>query len=211
MESAQFLKIPRNIAGISYKDMRLYVRFLDLKAQNPDAGEFRIYHSNRTYQRDIKKMISKGWVTREGCRIKLKAYQHVWRSLGIEQQTVKGIRSFRYWKMSIENLPLQRKEYLKEIQDWIHRKIAERKTKQIRYAGNKRRTRGALKETGCKIDQATFSATSSAVLFGYKSTATGSKLRQKYFSLIPQAEDEKKQYWNEAKGRYQNHCRKIAL
>jgi hypothetical protein len=90
--------------------------------------------------------------------------------------------------------------------------MAERKRKQIYFAINGRgRRRKALNETGEIKNRATFSAKSSAILFGYKSPASGAKLREKYFSLLPQTGAEMKQFWNPTTGRYENHPRQIAL
>src|SRR5687768_14906759 len=70
--SADFIKCPVNIGDSlkkqsdtkAWKDFKLYVKYLDLKVQNPDCGTFHIEQSHRYYQRTIKQLIKKGWAQR---------------------------------------------------------------------------------------------------------------------------------------------------
>lgn len=204
---SEFIKVPVNIGEMlkdghkrkSWKDFKLYVKFLDLKVQNPNCGTFQIFHSHRYYQRVIKQLTARGWAWREGRKVFLKAYQHVWRDLGITRVNVARIERFKYWKIPISTFSEERKTYLKEIEDEIRKRITKRKLAQIRYA---------LKEMDT---QATFSAMSAGSTFGYRSPSTGSKLRQKYFSLVPTTPEESKPRFNKAHGRYEEPTRKIAL
>lgn len=201
-KQAEFVKCPVNIAGITYLDMRLYIKYLDLKAQNPDCGTFKIFHTKRSYQRDIKEMVERGWAMRDGNEIKLRAYQEVWRRLGIPQLRIKHINRYRYWKIPTENFLGERRKYLPELEEYIRKKMANRKLAQMRYA---------LKEQGVKTYQATFSAFSASLLFGYKSPSSGSNLRKKYFEVIPMTKEEAKPYFNIKNGRYEDPPKKIAL
>jgi hypothetical protein len=53
------------------------------------------------------------------------------------------------------------------------------------------------------VSQATFSAKSAGTLFGFTSAATGSKLRQKYFEVLPMTPEESKPRFNKQRGRYE--------
>lgn len=217
---AAFLKVPTNIGDVlkesagkgSWKDFKLYVRYLDVKAQNPNCGTFDIEVSPRYYQRLIKKLVERGWAWREGRTIKLKAYQAVWRSMNIQRVKIKKMSRFKYWKIPIDKFSVERrihdgkglsvKGYLKEIEDEIRKKIARRKRAQIAYA---------LKEKDRDTSRATFSAKSAASVFGYKSPQSGSKLRSKYFSVIPMTAEQAKPRFNKVRGRYEEPTKEIAL
>lgn len=203
---SDFIKIPVNIGDAlkdnyssRWKDFKLYCRFLDLKVQNPDCGTFSIEHTHRTYQRVIKALIKRGWAWREGRVIKLKAYQFVWRSIGINRVKVGNILKFKYWKISVSIFSEKRKDYLRQIENVIREKITSRKLAQIRYA---------LKAKGERTDQATFSAMSASSLFGYRNPSTGSKLRKKFFTVV---ETNSKPYFNVNRGRYEEPTKQIKL
>ncbi len=222
---SEFIKCPVNLADSlkdsaskkfkAWKDFRLYVQYLDLKAQNPNVGTFQIIHSHRYYQRTAKALIGRGWAWREGRTVHLKAYQHVWRSMGIPRVSNNGFWKFKYWKIPVSVFSEKRKfkdretgevkGYLKEIENEIRQRITKRKLAQIRYA---------LKAKGdglARVNQVTFSAMSAASLFGFTSPASGSKVRSKYFSLIPQTPEEAKPFFNKSKGRYEEHTKQIAI
>jgi hypothetical protein len=195
-----FLKYPVNFITKSYKDLRLYCRFLDFKAQNIQ-GEFSFDQIGQksSYYRDAKKLISKGWASKSRKKtISLRAYQHVWRSLGIQQVRSGKRMRYRYKKINVAKLELDRKTYLKQLEDIIRSQIANQKAAQIRWR---------LKQVHSKSNEATFSAKSAAGLFGYKSATSGSKLRKKYFKVndIPGL------YWSVLNKRYENHCSRIVL
>lgn len=199
---AQFIKVPRNIGDVlvdnGWKIFRLYCQFLDLKAQQPDIGVFKIEHSKRYYQRIVSKLIKSEWAWREGRTIHLKSYQHVWRSMGINR--IKG--KYKYWKLPVEQFSDELREYSQEIQIAIRAKITGRKLAQIRKA---------LKTKGERQSCVTFSAMSSSILFGYKSSSSGSKLRKKYFELIPLDPAVDKPYFDTKEGRFKEPTRRIAI
>jgi len=202
-----FIKCPVNISDSlrdksdrkSWKDFKLYVKYLDLKVQNPDCGTFQICHSHRYYQRVIKQLLAKGWAWKEGRAVYLKAYQWVWRDMGINRVQYKGYLKFRYWKIPTDGFSLERKAYLKEIETEIRKRIAKRKLAQFRYA---------LTE---KADKATFSAKSAGSQFGYKSPSTGSKLRKHYFSVVQVPAEQAKPRYNRDRGRYEEPTKQIAI
>jgi hypothetical protein len=177
------------------------VKFLDLKSQAPDLGTFKIFHSHRYYQRAVRSLEQRGWAWRENGEVRLRAYQFVWRSMGVERLRFgkRGVK-FRYWKIPVDGLSLERKGYLTELESWIRAKVAERKRSQLRHALNK---------TGQR--HATYAAKSVANLFGYRSPDTGSKLRKKYFEVLPMSTEEAKPRFNPVRGRYEEPCKKIAL
>lgn len=202
MRSADFLRVPVNIEGVPWRVFRLYIKYLDLKAQNPDAGTFKIYHSRRSYQRDIKAMIDRGWVWREDGAIKLRAYPFVWKDMGIQRVRVKNILRFKYWKIPLDGFSEMRNVYLREAEKEIRKRMAKRKGAQIRRA---------LSHKGIKNYQATFAGMSAALLFGYQSASTGSKLRKSFFEVLPQTPEEAKPYYSKVNGRWENRTKQIAL
>lgn len=204
MRSAEFLRVPVNIEGIPWRVFRLYVKYLDLKAQNPDVGTFRIFCARRSYQKAIKEMIARGWAFDRGRgEVKLRAYPCVWREMGVQQtRTKKGFLKYRYWKIPLDGFSDERKHYLREIEDKIRQRMATRKGAQIRRA---------LSHKGTSNDRATFAGMSAALLFGYQSASSGSKLRKTFFEVLPQTPEEAKPYFNKVTGRYENRTREIAL
>lgn len=202
--SAEFIKCPVNIGDCRtpWKDFRLYCKYLDLKAQNPNVGEFRIYCNHRYYQRTLKQLIQRGWALKVKTKIvRLKAYQHVWRDMGIVRINRDGIPRFQYWKIPTNIFADDRQTYLRQIEEEIRKRIAQRKRAQIRHALKK----------GDDKHQVTFAAKSASLLFGFRSCSTGSKLRQKYFDVLKQSDQESKPYFDQKEMRYKNQTKKIAL
>lgn len=222
-KKGEFVKCPVNIGDAltkqsnakSWKLFRLYVQYLDMKIQNPNVGTFKIEHSHRSYQRVIKKLIQKGWAIRKERTVYLRAYQYVWRDIGVTRcrDRKTKVERFRYWKIPVWKFLEEKryyldknsiKGYLKEIEDEIRKRISKRKLAQIRYA---------LKDQDEK--RARYSSRSAGSLFGYKSTSTGSKLRSKYFEVIePKTEEEKfkaRPRWNKAHGRYEEPTKEVAI
>lgn len=203
MKTAEFLRVPVNIEGVPWRVFRLYVKYLDLKAQNPDAGVFKIYHSRRSYQKAIKEMISKGWVFDRGRgEVKLRAYPFVWRQMGIQQLRFKNILKYRYWKIPVDLFSDERPKYLKQIEKEIRRRMAVRKAAQVRRA---------LSNKGTRDDSATFAGMSASLLYGYRSAHSGSKLRDFFFEVLPQTPEEAKPYFNKVRGRWENRTKRIDL
>lgn len=226
--SAEYIKCPVNIGDTlnlrstdsqPWRDFKLYVKYLDLKVQNPDCGTFRINYAHRYYQRTIKDLIKRGWAERRKRKIYLRAYQFVWRDLGISRVNVNGLMRYRYWKIPIKNLSMERVSYemktlhtssgiiskriktgyLRDIENEIRKRIAKRKRSQIAYALKERRT------------EEKFSAKSAACCFGYRSTSTGSRLRGEYFELVPMTKEESKPKFNKERGRFEEPTKRIVL
>ena len=151
----------------------------------------------------MKEMISKGWAFDRGRgEVKLRAYPFVWRQMGIQQLRFKNILKYRYWKIPIDGFSDDRPAYLREIEKEIRKRMAVRKGAQIRRA---------LQIKGTDNDRATFAGMSAALLFGYQSPSTGSKLRKSFFEVLPQTPEEAKPYFNRVNGRYENRTKQIAI
>ena len=217
----EFLKVPLNFEEVPWKLQRLYIKFLDCKAQNTEGvflnpSSRKYGASNRQYyRRIIKELINAGWASpcakTENGNISLRAYQFVWRKLGItrfekwdkskfKDHSRKSTGEFYcYFKIWISELQDKRKIYYKQIQEIIQKKLADRRRAQLKWRLNKK---------GKSIQEATFSSKSSAILFGYRSPATGSKLRKKNFSIIS---SEDKPFYNHINHRWENPTKKIAL
>lgn len=214
----EYLKVPTAFEGIPYKKQRLYIKYLDCKAQTTE-GVFKNTMSRKYnpkdrqhYRRICQELIKQGWASSiSKDTISLRRYQFVWRDLGIKRfnkwdgnQFKQPSRKasgqfFSYFKIPIDCLALDRKTYYKEILDIIHKRLADRRRNQTRWR---------LKQRGLESTEATFSGYSSALLFGYRSPATGSKLRKKHFSVIS---DNAKPYYNIVNHRWEEPTRKIAL
>ncbi len=217
-KEVSFLKVPVNFESIPYKDQRLYIKYLDLKAQT-DEGIFKNYFKKQSaehkrYRRAIQSLIERGWGTRcaktEAGSISLRSYQHVWRDLGVDRLVKKKKRfhdtrkgtgyGFYYFKIQIDWLESERKVYYQQIKDIIQKKMSKRRRAQIRWSLKQKKVND--------LTQANFSAKSAAVLFGYRSPSTGSKLRKKHFSVIAA---DSKPFFNRVTGRYEEPTKKIAL
>lgn len=233
----RFLKVPVNYFGtiskvvdgksieiplIPFGLQRLYIKYLDCKAQsiegvfmNPGSrkwGPARRQH----YRRAILALKERGWAEPcgkgENGDISLRAYQYVWRDLGIKRFSVNDNSRFMasrrgsgerysYFKIPLDDLADDPATYSKEIQDTINKYLSKRKRAQMRWR---------LKKSSSKVDltQATFSAKRAALLFGYRSPSTGSKLRKKYFSIVETTE---KPGFNPVRGRWEEPCKRVAL
>lgn len=199
-----FLKCPINFENVSFQDRRLYINYLDCKSQSVE-GIFKVYNTpnKRNYYRMAKKLIDRGWASPcrggENGNISLRAYQFVWRDLGIPQMHVQTRSAFVYFKIEREKLSTDRETYVKEIDTIIKRYSAKRRAAQIRWNLNKQ---------GLNSSQANFSAMSAALLFGYRSVSSGSKLRKENFSMI---EGKSIPYYNKVRGRFEEPTKRIAL
>lgn len=215
-QSLPFLKVPKDFGNIPYKDQRLYCLFLDCKAQNRHGVFSNIFSrkyspSHRQYyRRAMRLLLSRGWATRLPEGISLRSYLHVWRDLEIKPVAKRNRKKFKdkrlgsghyfaYYKIDCSNINGKPSEIKKQIGEVIKKMIAERKSAQIRWMLNKRQ-RG--------ITQATFGASATALLFGYHSAASGSKLRDKYFKVLPGVG---KAGFNKEKGRWEEPCKRIQL
>lgn len=212
--SPTFVKVPLNLAGIPFRLQRAYVGFLDCKAQTIEGT----FHNNwdhaprRFYQRLMKKLVDLGWASRVSPGvISLRTYQHVWRSMGIGRLNKQNPRGWKdtkrkasgtgwvFYKITTDSLDGERAGYYMQIEKIIRTSIAKRMQAQIRWRLNKRQT---------NHNQATFTSSGSAALFGYRSPASGSKLRKRFFEVIPSND---KPYFNRVNGRYELPTKQIAI
>jgi hypothetical protein len=231
-----FVRVPVNFTGITlsrvngkvkrlpmipYTLQRLYIQYLDCKAQTSE-GIFTNFWSRKRgasnrqhYRRVISALLKQGWArpctNEENGDIALRSYRYVWRQLGIERFRVKDRRKFfdqkKYssgeqysdFKIYCSDLSDDRKTYYQQIKNIIHKKLTDRKCAQIRWRLKKGRKHS-------DITQATFGAESAALLFGYRSSSSGSKLRKKNFSVLPS--NGKPKFLN---GEWREPCKLIAL
>lgn len=198
----EFIKVPVNFENITFRDFRLYLKFLDCKAQTTE-GVFKIQCTPRYYYRVASDLVDRGWARQcaptEDGKFALKAYQFVWRDLGISKVNSTHGPAFRFFKIYTDGLSLDRVNYMRELEKIVRDRLARRREAQIRWS---------LRKAGSETTKANFSAKSAALLFGYRSSSSGSKLRKMYFSVI---EQDSKPYFNRANGRYEEPTKQIRL
>lgn len=195
------LKIPTGLFRLSTKDVRLYCAYLDFKAFNSEGHICPPYARDRfyyTYWR--KKLIAKGWAIEKGKCIALVSYQQVWKDMGVKPSWNKRQKRYRfpYRKVQPENLPEERKEYFKALQQVVFARIAGNKVRQIKWR---------LKSKQVNTKTETFiSSRTVARLVGLNSPASGSKYRKQLFQVIPEPTQQVKTGYG-----YRYKCKKIAL
>jgi hypothetical protein len=131
----------------------------------------------------MKKLITRKWATKEGKCISLSSYQKVWRLLDVDQSWNDEIKKYRfaYHKVSLEELPVNRKDYFKKLTDMVLTKVAGNKVRQIKWRLKNKQTHGTVNKLETFI-----SCRKVASLFGLsqKSVASGSKYRKRFFEVI---------------------------
>jgi hypothetical protein len=124
----------------------------------------------------ISKLISVGFMKREGDFYVLVGYHKVWELLGIKGQDSRGRYRFRKLPEYHNTWGEFKKNLIEDIQGYQ----TERKKAQFR-----RRYQLAGAPKG--VDHTPlFSAAASAKLFGYSSRISGNRLRSKYFDIVPE-------------------------
>ncbi len=114
-----------------------------------------------------------------GSHYTLKAYQAVWRLMGVKKcKSKKGIYRFKYIKFIVEN----DKTFLKDVKDGVFKHLVERKKNQIAYrlASGRSSKRSDIRKRGTIVEM---SGERAKYLFGYKHFTTGIKYRNKYFKV----------------------------
>lgn len=188
-----------------------------MKAQTSEGvfkNLWKIPSHRRFYQRVMKELLVAGWATKLGPRtIALRSYQEIWRSLKIPRLRKRGKGwhdasrrpsgySWAYFKIPVEQLDNDRQNYYRQLETIIRRKIANLVRGQIRWN---------LKQTQVNSNEANFACLTAASWFGFRSPSTGSKLRKKYFDLIPQTAEESRPYFSRIHGRFESRTKQIAL
>lgn len=196
-----FVKIPSGLFTSSTKDIRLYCAFLDFKAFNPEGHICPPFKRDRFYYTYWKKkLIAKGWGLEDGKCLALVSYHQVWRDLGVFPAWSRKLKRHRfpYRKVLIENLPLNRKEYFKVLQDIVLKRIAGNKVRQIKWRLRKKHSQD---KTETFISNRTV-----ARLLGLRSPASGHKYREQLFDVIDEPVQKIKTEFG-----YRYKCKKIAL
>lgn len=202
------IKIPKSLHSISPKNARLYAAYLDLKLFNPE-GVIKMpikRKADRFYYRYwLNRLCDAGWVRRiSPIEFHLKTYQEVWGLLGVNRSFHHKIKKYKYdyHKIDIENLSLDRKVYFQELVKKVLSKVAGNKTRQIRWKLKQMQGPGRATPT-----ETFLSCRSVAGLFGLRSATSGSKYREKYFSVY----DDPLVLRKLADGTYRYRCGRIAI
>jgi hypothetical protein len=214
----QFIKIPKNIFSIHPRDAKLYAAYIDFKAFNPEGNILKSQQNKRKRDRHYyrywaNRLVEKGWATKTDNGIALKAYQHVWRSLDVERYWNQAIGryKFAYVKISVEDLPLERKAYFRKIQDILLERVASNKVRQIKWRLNNRQA--VVKSTN--TTETFLSCKKVAQLFNLTSETSGSKYRKAFFELIDEQPKIIKKMRHNSDGTISQYygytCRRIAL
>jgi len=200
-----FVKIPSGLFQASTKDIRLYCAYLDFKCFNPEGHICPPFKVNRYYYSYWrKKLLTKGWATGSGRCVRLASYPEVWKILGVLPGWNENLRRYRfnYKKILNENLPLDRKEYFKGLQELVLKTIAGNKVRQIKWKLNKKHK----KDRRVNTTETFISTRTVARLVGLRSSASGHKYRSKLFQVIPEPTKTIK-----TDSGYRYKCKKIAL
>lgn len=177
-----FIKIPKSLHSITPKNARLYAAFLDFKLFNQHgciSGSFR--KADRFYYRYwINQLCASGWATKIGSSFYLKSYQEVWEKLGVVRSYHQKIKKYRYdyQKINVDDFDLERKAYSKQLINLVLSRVSSNKERQIKWKLKKMQGPGRATPT-----ETFLSCRSVALLFGLKSSASGSKYRKLCFKV----------------------------
>ena len=180
-----FVKIPKQLFKIRPSDARMYAVYLDLKAFNPEGiikTPFKKKSNRSFYPYWLGKLVRNKWAHKEGQGTwSLVSYQEVWRFLGVNQSWNRGTKKYKftYWKIDVDELPLERKQYIEKLKDLILDQVAGNKERQIKWRLKNKQTPFGVSKT-----ETFLSCRSVAKLFGLKSSASGNKYRQRLFEVI---------------------------
>jgi hypothetical protein len=210
--SSRFIKIPKALCQCSPAEAQLYAAFLDFKAWNPEgiitSSSMIIRRADRHfYGYWMTKLVRRGWaterITQRGKIFSLKAYQDVWRDMGVQPSWCRKIKRYKfvYSKVDVADLPLERKEYIRKLKDLLLSQVAGNKVRQIKYR---------LRTTQSPVTDKTATYISSRAiseLFLLRSSRSGHKYRLRFFEVIP----EPPILLRFPDGTCRNFCKRIAL
>lgn len=212
----QFIKLPKALFSIHPYDALLYANYVDLKAYGRKGGAtgtdgalvLRPGKDRHNLKYWAGRLVSRGWAEKmpDGA-YRLRSYQHVWRSLGVQRSWTAGIKKYKfaYHKISIGALHLctDRKVYARQIKDLILRQVAANKKAQVKCRLKESTAPGQPVKTETSISCRTVGTK----LFGLRSSASGSKYRKLYFDVIDEPTELRKLPGN----LYRYPCKRIAL
>lgn len=178
--SKLLLKVPTNIS-VPVATLHCYAAYLWFKKFDRfgviNPSKLPKQYRNRTNYW-LKRLLSVGFIERQGDCYTLKAYQAVWRLMGIKKCKTKSDHfKFKYWKLVIDN----DKSFLAQVKDGVFKHLARRIKNQIAFRLVNGRT---SKIKGIRRNHVELSGNTTAKLFGYAYWTSGVKYRNKYFKVI---------------------------
>lgn len=172
-QDKQFLKIPVNWVDISYEHRNIYIAYLWVKRYSRFGRVHKRHLPKSHFWHWISKLISVGFMSKEGDYYVLKGYEKVWGLLGIQKVNFRKSKKYRFYKvLEASSWALFKKKMIKEILG----NQTSRKIKQLRRYNN-----------GGMSTDVSFSPLSSetvAKLFGYRSRTSGNKYRAEMFEVV---------------------------
>jgi hypothetical protein len=201
--NTQYLKIPKNWQGVNWENRNIYIAYLWMKRYSR-FGRVHISHlPKRHFGHWISKLISVGFVKREGEYLILIGYHKVWTLLGISKVNYRGHKVHRWRKLP--DFYNTWSEFKKKLIEDIQGYQTERKKAQFRR-------RYSLAGSPKGVDYTPlFSAASAAKLFGYKSRTSGSRLRERFFDLVEEPVRLRKKHTVDGLPYFQFECKKIQI
>lgn len=175
-QEKQFLKIPKNWQGITWEKRNVYVAYLWVKRYSR-FGRIHISHlPKKHFHHHITKLISAGFMRRDGEHYVLLGYEQVWKLLGIKKVNCNKTKKHSFFKLlDYSTWSVFKQKTIESIQGYQ----TERKKAQL-----KRRLKSQVGMSKDVIYRPLFSGAAAAKLFGYKSWITGGKYRQKFFDVV---------------------------
>lgn len=201
--TVRHLKIPVNFEEIPYDKRNLFVAFLHLQSFSPYG---RIHISKvprRKFHHWLNKLTGAGLISRDKDYYILKSNEYVWGILGIKRINYKG-NEYRWRKLPNSFKSLKWSEFKRKAIEDIQSYQTERKKAQLRrrhkLAGNPINNKTSL-----------FGAKAAARVFGYKSVASGSKYRDKWFDVVKEPSIRRMYFTSDGYPYYKFDCKKIYL
>lgn len=204
--SKQFLKIPTNWENVTWEKRNIYVAYLWLKNYSRFGRVHKSLVPKRKFGHWLTKLTSTGLVRVEGEFYTVISYERVWELLGIKKVAYRGENRY-LWRKLPEYYDSSWGEFKKGIIEDIQTFQTERKKAQFR---KRYRLAGSPPQEG-GVFTPLFSAKSTAKLFGYKSSVTGAKYRERFFDLVPEPLKLRMHLTEDLLPYWKYDCRKIDL
>lgn len=201
----QFLKVPKNWENVGWEARNIYVAYLWLKRYSRFGRVHKSSVPMRHFGHWVNKLISSGFVKREGDFYLLISYERVWEILGIKKVNCRGKLCYRWRKLPEYYTTWY--EFKKNIITDIQGYQTERKKAQFRKRFSLGDSPDKKGVNYCPL----FSSKAVAKLFGYKSAVTGSKYRDKYFDVVKEPLFLRKKYTSDGLPYFQYDCKRIML
>jgi len=201
-DSKQFLKIPKNWQGVRWENRNIYIAYLWVKRYSRFGRVHISALPKKHFGHWIIKLLSVGFMRREGDYYVLIGYEKVWCILGIGKVKFKGGKRYRFHRvLDCSTWSFFKKKLIDDIQGFQ----TERKKAQFR-----RRLNYAGVSTDVKY-RPLFSSESAAKLFGYKSRTSGSKYRDKLFDVVQEPTVLRLHYTSDRYPYFKFDCKRVDL